>query len=82
MNNIIFQCSLEEFYNGKNIKLKIQRQVPCEVCKGLRLVHNPALGSGGQAYSTCQQCLGKGVERKPNMLEFQLIPGILCYLAI
>merc|ERR1711990_18225 len=77
--NHVLKCSLEEFYNGKNIKLKIQRQVPCETCNGMRLVHNPTLGSGGQAYSTCQQCLGKGVERKPNMLEFQLIPGTLVF---
>jgi len=67
------KCSLEEFYNGKRIKLKIARQVPCSMCNGLGTYRPPENPMNGILCPTCQ---GKKTERKPNMLEFKLIPGV------
>ena len=66
------KCTLEEFYNGKVIKLKIQRQMPCEACKGVGYSADTATNQ----LIPCGTCGAKRVERRPNILEFKLLPGV------
>ena len=46
-------CSLEDLYNGKNVKMRITHKVVCKQCKGDG-------GKPGYMYP-CQYCNGKGV---------------------
>lgn len=67
------KCTLEEFYNGKVIKLKIARSMPCEICKGIGYASTL---SNPPQLAPCVSCMAKGVERKPNVLSFSLVPGV------
>lgn len=60
------KCTLEDFYNGKNVRLKIQRNQMCPICQGCRYI---------TATQVCQQCQGRGTVRTPNELQFKLPPG-------
>ena len=78
------KCTLEEFYNGKTVKLKIARQTTCPTCKGIGWVtkQNPISIPGGgmqssvQSHEMCPTCQGRKWTRTPNELEFHLRPGI------
>ena len=71
---------MEEFYNGKTVKLKIARQITCTTCHGVGWVQTQFTnipGAGGMQQNTlCPACGGKKVVRAPNELEFKIIPGI------
>jgi len=60
------KCSLEDYYNGKNVKLKIQRNQACPTCNGRRQIAVNQL---------CGACSGKGTIRTPNELQFKLPVG-------
>lgn len=60
------KVSLEDFYNGKSVKLEVDHTVICKTCDGV----------GGRAGSvlTCQSCRGRGVKVTfkhigPNMMQ-------------
>ena len=74
----VLKCTLEEFYNGKTVKLKIQRAIACTVCNGLGIVQRQvALPQGvRQDVVTCSTCEGKKTVRTPNELEYEMKPGI------
>ncbi|CAG5114035.1 Oidioi.mRNA.OKI2018_I69.chr2.g8117.t1.cds [Oikopleura dioica] len=64
--NHILKCSLEDYYNGKNVKLKIQRNQACPTCHGRKAISPTQL---------CTACAGKGTIRTPNELQFNLPVG-------
>ena len=66
INTHSLKCSLEDYYNGKNVKLKIQRNQACPSCNGRRQIAVNQL---------CSACSGKGTIRTPNELQFKLPVG-------
>ena len=70
------KCTLEEFYNGKTVKLKIARFQLCTLCAGKGIIPNPNLAHNPiQSHQICSSCSGKKSVRVPNELEFVLTPG-------
>ena len=80
--NHVLKCSLEDYYNGKNVKLKIQRNQCCPLCHGRKAlsVSNTRINKASILISQkptqlCTTCLGKGTIRTPNELQFKLPVG-------
>jgi DnaJ family protein A protein 2 len=86
------QCSLEDLYRGKTIKLRINREVQqnkseaarsCSVCNGKGVVIKMRqLGPGmiQQMQSTCSNCKGKGhvvaMKKERKVLEVTIEKGM------
>ena len=64
VQQINFNISLEDMYKGKEVKMKIERNVMCEDCKGHGSTEPPI---------TCHQCRGTGVFTK----IMQIGPGMI-----
>jgi DnaJ family protein A protein 2 len=52
------KCSLEDIYNGKNTKIKVNRERLCIDCGG----------KGGEGVETCRDCSGRGMKTMMTML--------------
>lgn len=55
--------SLYDFYHGKQIKVKLDREAFCEGCKG----------EGSTSFTNCGQCQGTGVMNKMAMMGPQMM---------
>lgn len=64
VQQINFNISLEDLYKGKEVKMKIERNIRCEDCKGHGSNEPPV---------NCQQCRGTGVFTK----IMQIGPGMI-----
>lgn len=67
------EVSLEDLYNGKVVKLPINKRVCCEECSG----------KGGKNVKTCTDCKGQGFKIKtqmlgPGMIQQSQVPCNLC----
>lgn len=66
------RLTLEEIHTGVEKKLKVNKYVPCNTCKG-------SGAEGGSAYSTCSTCRGTGhVTRVTNTFLGQMQTSSTC----
>ncbi|KAI0784164.1 DnaJ-domain-containing protein [Abortiporus biennis] len=61
---IPYDVSLEELYNGKSVKMNMEKEVVCNLCKG-------SGAKGAAKPKQCAKCEGRGW----NMVQTQLSPG-------
>ncbi|KAF9046879.1 DnaJ-domain-containing protein [Hymenopellis radicata] len=61
---IPYEVTLEDLYNGKHVKMDMEREVPCGTCKGTG-------GKGHAKPKQCSTCEGKGW----NYIHSQVSPG-------
>lgn len=52
------KCTLEDLYNGKNTKIKVNRERLCVDCGG----------KGGEGVQQCKDCNGRGMKTTMTML--------------
>lgn len=78
-STIPYEVSLEDLYNGKNVKMNMEKEVVCGVCQGSAL-HLAALlyvlkssfstGAKGKAKAKpCVKCEGKGWTRSTTAVS-------------